>query len=410
MPKLACCFPNCGELPCDYPCDPPPVVPGDILLYFTPLENYVGPPSCGFDINIDIRANGMPMIRSGANCAGDYVHCPNVAPNISGTVTFLCLYGSATANQERQWSAWTCPTAGYPYSACTAPAAGGTAEYGGPTYIGYCNPGVCPTVTPCTCPPAIMTSITGGELEEVAVNDPAGTWYDPQPWTDAIEIVRNCCWDPPPGYPWLTITDGGDLLGIGDQNPTPPPAGHRCYVVTQSASSQTIAAFLQTTLGPSYVVRSMTNIVYWAGDFYAEALTGSCAGKLMSSADPCGCKGRYLCDEWRVNYLDDCRAVIQCRHSTALRLGGFGWSMKNLVQEIEFPIGSGNYICRCLGTSIGVGGGVIGTNAIVLKYGNTITPSMFTIDYDFALAPNYCTVAPYNCTWCTMGGSLPTLS
>lgn len=412
MPKLACCRDPCGT--CINPCDPPPVIPDDVVYYFTPCETYSGPPACGWTAFVDVKAGGMPMNPTGAGCGSSFVQCPDSAPNFSATLTYLCLFGDATNGYELQWSGWTCPSVtGYPLPSCVNNyPGGGVSEVGGPQLTGYCNPSACATVSPCTCPAQYFMSLSNGQFGFYNVNDPVSPFYDPQPWTDVIEIARVCCWSPPPAYQWFTISSAGDIMGIGDQNPGPtPPVGHRCNVITQSASGQSMAQALQVFLGTDYNITILTDEVYWAGGPYYELVYGGCAGKLMSCADNgCGCKGRYPADEWRVNYIDDCRAVVQARHATAMTIDKITFSVNSNVQEIEVPPGSGNYFCRCAGSSSGVAASVVPTAAVLITYGNNITGSSFSFDYDFATDPNQCDGAPGNCTWCNMGGQLPTVT
>lgn len=410
MPKLACCRDPCGT--CVYPCDPPPETERDLVYYFVPCEPYSGPPTCGFSVTVEVKPGGLPMHPAGASCSSLFVFCDDSAISFSGSLTYLCLYGDATHGQELQWSDVTCPTAaGYPYPVCNNnfPTQAVT-EIGGPQFIGYCNASACaPPITPCTCAPKFLNSLAGGELVFYNVNDPLSQFYDPQPWTDVIEIERVCCWKIPPAYQWFTISGSGDIMGIGDQAPPPgPPVGHRCNVITQSASGQSMAQALRDFLGTDYKITVLTDEVYWAGGAYYELVFGGCAGKLMScEEDGCGCKGRYLSDEWRVNYIDDCRAIVQARHAIAMSIGGISFGCGSNVQELEIPIGSGNYFCRCSGSTNGVGATMVATKAILITYGQNITGSSFAFDFDFNTDPNQCDGVPGNCSWCNMGGALP---
>jgi len=413
MPKLACCRTPCDT--CIYPCDPPPENPRDVLYYFTPCEDYIGPPACGWEAYVEVKTGGIPMNPSGAGCVSSFVQCPDSAPTVfSARLTYLCLYGDATNGYEYQWSGWSCPSVGgYPLPICVNNYPGGAVtEIGGPQFVGYCNPSACATVSPCTCSPQYFLSLSQGQFTFYNVNDPISPFYDPQPWTDVIEIERVCCWERPPDYQWFTISGAGDIMGIGDQNPGPVPIGHRCNVITQSASGQSMAQALRVFLGADYKIMVLTDEVYWAGGAYYELVWAGCAGKLMSCEDQrgCGCKGRYLADEWRVNYIDDCRAVVQARHFSAMAIGAITFSVNSNVQESEVPPGSGNYVCSCAGSSSGVAASVVPTNAVLITYGNNITGSSFSFDYDFVTDPNQCDGAPGNCTWCNMGGGLPTVT
>jgi len=261
----------------------------------------------------------------------------------------------------------------------------------------YCNATACDVVSPCTCPAQFATTITGGQFAFYNVNDPVTPFYDPQPWTDVIEIERVCCWDPPPAYQWLTISASGDIIGIGDQNPTPPPVGHRCNIITQSASGQGLSQALQSFLGSDYKVSMLSNEVFWAGGPFYELVFGGCAGKLMScEADGCSCEGRYPSDEWRVNYIDNCRAVVQARYVTAMNISEIGWEIQSNVQELEIPAGSGNYFCRCSGAPCELGGRIVPTAAVLIQYGVTVDPAAMAWDFDFVSDPNQCDGAAFN--------------
>lgn len=411
MPKLACCLEPCGT--CVYPCDPPPEIPADVVYYFTPCETYGGPPTCGYSISVDVKSGGTPLCIDGAGCGNAFVQCSNSAPSFGGELTYLCLFGDALNGYELQWSGWTCPSiGGYPLPSCTNNyPGGGVSEVSGPSFIGYCNPDICPVVSPCTCPAAYFTQVSGGLFAFYNVNDPISPFYDPQPWTDVIEIERVCCWERPPLYQWFTISSAGDVIGIGDQNPHPPPVGHRCNIITQSASGQSMAQALRNFLGPDYKITNLTDEVFWAGGPYYELVFGGCAGKLMSCSDNgCGCKGRYPSDQWRVNYIDDCRAVVQARYQTAMNISGISWSVNSNIQEIESPPGSGIYYCRCSGSSCSLGGTIVPTAAILIKYGVDVRPADMYFDWDFATNPNQCDGAPGNCTWCNRGLAIPTVS
>jgi len=138
MPKLACCREPCGT--CVYPCDPPPESERDIVYYFTPCEKYIGPPSCGYSINVDVKAGGAPICVTGPDCSNAYASCANTAPSYQERLTYLCLFGDATNGYEFQWSGWTCPIPGYPFPQCTNNyPGGGVNEIAGPNFIGYCN-------------------------------------------------------------------------------------------------------------------------------------------------------------------------------------------------------------------------------------------------------------------------------
>jgi len=407
MPKLACCREPCGT--CVYPCDPPPESERDIVYYFTPCEKYIGPPSCGYSINVDVKAGGAPICVTGPDCSNAYASCANTAPSYQERLTYLCLFGDATNGYEFQWSGWTCPIPGYPFPQCTNNyPGGGVNEIAGPNFIGYCNATACDVVSPCTCPAQFATTITGGQFAFYNVNDPVTPFYDPQPWTDVIEIERVCCWDPPPAYQWLTISASGDIIGIGDQNPTPPPVGHRCNIITQSASGQGLSQALQSFLGSDYKVSMLSNEVFWAGGPFYELVFGGCAGKLMScEADGCSCEGRYPSDEWRVNYIDNCRAVVQARYVTAMNISEIGWEIQSNVQELEIPAGSGNYFCRCSGAPCELGGRIVPTAAVLIQYGVTVDPAAMAWDFDFVSDPNQCDGAAFNCTWCNRGLGIP---
>jgi hypothetical protein len=244
-------------------------------------------------------------------------------------------------------------------------------------------------------------------------NDITSPFYDPQPWTDVIEVERVCCWDPlPPGGPWFTISNQGDVIGIGENS---SPFGARCRIFTRSASGQGIAQTLRNVLGSDYKITMLTDEVFWAGGAYIELFFGGCAGKLMSCADGpgllgvtgigCTCKGRYVADQWRVNYIDECRVIIQARYTVQLALTGITLSAGNNRQEIEVPPGSGNFECRCAGSLSSVAATFTSIDAVLVTYGNNITGASWNFDFDFALNPSECDGVPGNCTWCNMGGS-----
>lgn len=405
MPKLACCQPGCGT--CINPCDPPTLDPDDYLAYFTPCESYVGPPTCGWPFAVDAKSGGMPMNPTGAGCGSAFSFCPDSAPSVAGSAEYLCL--GANGSGTWQWNGVTCPSSGsYPFPAC-APIAPG--EIGGLKETGFCNPTACGTQPPqpCLCPSAQFTQLSGGALVVYSANDITSPFYDPQPWRDVIEVERVCCWrELPPGGPWFTISGSGDVIGIGENS---SPFGQRCRIFTRSASGQGIANTLRTVLGTDYKVTILGDEVYWAGGQTFELLFGGCSGKLMScSDDGCSCKGRYNADDWRINYIDECRVVIQARHDLQLALQGITVAACNNRQEIEVPPGSGNYFCRCAGSASCVSAIFTCTDVVLIEYGVNITGSSWGFDYDFNLDPNQCDGAPGNCTWCNMGGSVASVT
>jgi len=169
-----------------------------------------------------------------------------------------------------------------------------------------------------------------------------------------------------------------------------------------------MAQALQAFLGADYKITILTDTVFWAGGPFYELLFPGCAGKLMSCAERgCGCEGRYPADEWRVNYIDDCRAVVQARYVTAMNIASISWEIQSNVQELEIPPGSGNYFCRCSGAPCELGGKIVPTAAVLIQYGVVVEPAAMLWDFDFATDPNQCDGAPFNCTWCNRGLGIP---